>query len=120
MKFKLTSLLLIFLISFKSRKGIDFCGNNSIIESITKLSNGSLFLTSGQFYWILSKNNEWYEWPTHQNAKSIVDILPNVDQIDSVETIVNFNSFNDHICHSNEELLMFYWVKYILSSKSID
>ena len=104
--FKLIGLMLIKPINL-----ITFCGYNYSIDGITKLSNGSLFMTRERFYWILDQNNNSYELPTDANKHNISDILPNVHRIDSVERIDNFVSDGkDSQYEQNKDLLVFYWV----------
>ncbi len=90
----------------------NFCSEKTKIDAITKLSNGSLFLTSGRFYWTLNKNKQgFYENPTYDNVGgNIKSLFTETERIDSMETFSNRIGMTDEICGKEVDLLMIYWV----------
>ena len=75
------------------------------IDAITNFTNGSLFVSSGQNYWLLLP----HELPIHSNALNISDLLG--EEVSQVEAVVNLKTKIDKAnkkCVSVEEYLIFY------------
>lgn len=108
--FKLYLLLIIYFVGENSvhcfsYSSLSHC-NYTIdrIDAITNFTNGSLFVSSGQNYWILSP----FEKPIHANAKNINEFLPAFNRVESAVNVRIKSDKENGKCVSLSEQIVFY------------
>lgn len=83
------------------------------IDAITNFTNGSLFVASGQNYWILSPN----EKPIHGNSRKINEFLPELKRVEAAVNIKIKGDAQLGKCISLSEQIVFYSQVYIFFDK---
>lgn len=74
------------------------------IDAITNFANGTLFVSSGSYYWLLNDS----EKPTHENAKNLTLLLPGFTKLDAVVNVGIKSDKKSGKCVKINERIIFY------------
>ena len=85
------------------------------IDAIMNLTNGSLFVASGQQYWIMKS----HEQPVHDNAFKLSNLLTDVSTVNAVINLRIKADKRNKKCHQIREQLLFFTqvISFLLISK---